>query len=125
MRGTGKAARLGGLAMVMLCLVLAPVATAKSTRAAAPTAQASIVGGTPATIADFPSLAYVQAEEGPKKGFACTGTVIAPRVILTAGHCVEDVETGHLTRRTITGSRPGSPTSRKSSPNRSSRSRRR
>jgi len=97
MRGTGKAARLGGLAMLVVSLALAPAATAKSSGAAAPTAKASIVGGTTATIADFPSLAYIQAEQGPKKGFACTGTVIAPRVILTAGHCVVDIETGHLT----------------------------
>ncbi|MET0557481.1 MAG: serine protease [Solirubrobacterales bacterium] len=97
MRGTGKAVRLGGLTVaLLLCLVVA-TAAAKPPRAAAPNAQASIVGGAPTTIAEFPSLAYIQAKEGPKDGFACTGTVIAPRVILTAGHCIEDIETGHLT----------------------------
>lgn len=59
-------------------------------------AQASIVNGHAATIAEFPSLAYIEAREG-EHGFACTGTVIAPRVILTAGHCAEDPETGRIT----------------------------
>jgi secreted trypsin-like serine protease len=96
MRGTGKTARLAGLTALLLCLALAATASAKP-RGGEPSAQASIVGGTPAAIADFPSLAYIQAEEDPHDGFACTGTVIAPRVVLTAGHCVEDIETGHLT----------------------------
>ena len=97
MRGSGTPARLAGL-LALLCLALAP-ATASAKQPAAPdqSAQASIVGGSPAAIADFPSLAYIQAEEGPKDGFACTGSVIAPRVVITAGHCVEDLETGRLT----------------------------
>jgi len=97
MRRTGKAARLAALTTALLCLALAPAASAKPDHTGAPSAQASIVGGAPATIADFPSLAYIQAEEGPHDGFACTGTVISPRVVLTAGHCVEDIETGRLT----------------------------
>jgi secreted trypsin-like serine protease len=97
MRGTGTPARLAGLA-VLLCLVLAPsTASAKPAATIDPTAQASIIGGTEATIEEFPSLAYIQAKEGPKNGFACTGSVIAPRVVLTAGHCIEDLETGRLT----------------------------
>lgn len=59
-------------------------------------AQASIVGGRAASIAEFPSLAYIEARIG-KGGFACTGTVVAPRVILTAAHCVEQVDTGTMT----------------------------
>ncbi len=67
-----------------------------ATAAAEPSAQASIVGGRGATIAEFPSLAYIQAQQG-KSGFACTGTVVSPRVILTAAHCVEDIERGTFT----------------------------
>lgn len=94
MRGTEKAARLAGLA-ALLCLLLVLLAAPAGARG--PTASASIVGGRAAAIAEFPSLAYIQAIEAPKKGFACTGSVVAPRVVLTAGHCVEDIETGRLT----------------------------
>lgn len=71
----------------MLALVLPAAASARGD------AQASIVGGRDATISEFPSLAYIEAQQG-KGGFACTGTVVSPRVILTAAHCVEDVERG-------------------------------
>jgi hypothetical protein len=56
-------------------------------------AEASIINGDPASIAAFPSLAFIAA----KNKFSCTGTVIAPRVVLTAGHCVEDLEQGGFT----------------------------
>jgi secreted trypsin-like serine protease len=59
-------------------------------------ARASIVGGRAASIAEFPSLAYIEARVG-KGGFACTGTVVAPRVILTAAHCIEGQESGAFT----------------------------
>jgi secreted trypsin-like serine protease len=32
--------------------------------------------------------------EGAGEGFLCTGTVVAPNVVLTAAHCAEDVRTG-------------------------------
>jgi Trypsin len=56
-------------------------------------AQASIINGDPASIAEFPSLAFVAA----RNKFSCTGTVIAPRVVLTAGHCVENLDAGGFT----------------------------
>jgi secreted trypsin-like serine protease len=71
-------------------LVLPAVASAEAT------AGASIVGGRAATIEEFPSLSYIEAHHG-KHGFACTGTVVAPRVVLTAAHCVEEVEKGTIT----------------------------
>lgn len=64
--------------------------------AAEPAAHASIVGGRTASIAEFPSLAYIEAHEG-RSGFSCTGSVVAPRVVLTAAHCVEDLERGGFT----------------------------
>lgn len=79
----------GAILALALCL---PVAASASGGA-----QASIIGGSSATIAQFPSLAYIEA--GNKhSGFACSGSVVAPRVILTAGHCAEDIETGELTK---------------------------
>jgi secreted trypsin-like serine protease len=56
-------------------------------------AHSSIVGGMPAEPGSFPWLAAV-FHEGPGEAFECSGTVIAPNVILTAAHCVEDVATG-------------------------------
>ena len=83
-----------------LSLVLAGVALAAlaipATAAAGPTAQASIVGGRASSIAEFPFLSFIEAHEG-KHGFACTGSVVAPRVVLTAAHCVESLDHGGLT----------------------------
>jgi trypsin len=70
-----------------------------SPAAAEPTAQASIVGGRAGSIAEFPYLSFIEAREG-KHGFACTGTVVAPRVVLTAAHCVESLDHGGLTPAT-------------------------
>ena len=60
-------------------------------------AKASIIGGKIASIADFPSLVFIDASDRRGRGFACTGTVIAPRVVLTAAHCVENLEAGGYT----------------------------
>jgi secreted trypsin-like serine protease len=94
--------RLGGSrnrGLTLACLLGAMLA-GLLTPGAAPAdqgARASIVGGETAPILAFPSLAYVQAQTGPHQGFACTGTVISPRVILTAAHCVEDIDAGGYT----------------------------
>lgn len=84
----------------LLALLLSIPAAASAFPAPADSAEngatASIVGGRAATIEEFPSLAYIQAREG-KGGFACTGTVVAPRVVLTAAHCIEDLERGRFT----------------------------
>lgn len=60
-----------------------------------PSAHASIIGGGPVSIDTFPWLAFIEAAE-PTRTYLCTGTVVAPRVILTAGHCVANLETGTL-----------------------------
>jgi secreted trypsin-like serine protease len=92
-----------GLGAVLCCSLLALLLALPVAAAAYPTAapgdngaSASIIGGRGATIEEFPSLAYIQAREG-KGGFACTGTVVSPRVILTAAHCVENIERGRFT----------------------------
>lgn len=56
-------------------------------------AHAAIIGGAPAASAAFPSLAEVLDRRGGEIG-QCSGTVIAPTLILTAGHCAENVKTG-------------------------------
>jgi secreted trypsin-like serine protease len=82
--------------LTVLCtLLLAAVTPAAAP--ASPGARASIIGGKVAEIADFPSLAFISARDGKGGGFDCTGTVVAPRVVLTAAHCVEDLDAGGLT----------------------------
>jgi hypothetical protein len=56
-----------------------------------PRALASIIGGVEAANGTFPYLAYILDKYGEGR---CTGTVISTNVILTAGHCGEDTETG-------------------------------
>jgi len=62
-------------------------ASASPERAEGDAARASIVDGEVGSIASFPWLAYVQYR-GPVDKFSCGGTVVAPRLVLTAAHCV-------------------------------------
>jgi hypothetical protein len=55
-------------------------------------AHAAIIGGTPAESGAFPWLAFVVDEFATGYGL-CTGTVVAPNLILTAAHCAENRET--------------------------------
>jgi secreted trypsin-like serine protease len=80
------------LALVLLAaLILAATATASPN----PQATGSVIGGHNSTIQDFPSLAFIEGVQATA-GYACTGTVVAPRVVLTAGHCVEDIESSSI-----------------------------
>ncbi len=56
-------------------------------------AHVAVIGGQPAQPGTFPWMAYVLDLRGNSVG-QCSGTVVAPNVILTAGHCAEDVQTG-------------------------------
>jgi secreted trypsin-like serine protease len=96
MRGLGTLRSRWPAGAAFLCALLATALAPVAAQAGA-AAQASIVGGKIAAIADFPSLAFIQAGDKQTGGFQCTGTVIAPRVILTAAHCVEDLDAGGLT----------------------------
>ena len=54
-----------------------------------------IVGGYGAVQSDWPFMAYVlYFDAGGNPVFNCTGTVVAPNVVLTAGHCGVDETTG-------------------------------
>jgi trypsin len=80
------------LAALALATIGAPLALASHTHRG-PSAHAAIIGGTPAQAGTFPSLAYVVDFQGTL-AYQCTGTVIAPSLILTAGHCAENMQTG-------------------------------
>ena len=55
--------------------------------ASARTPVTSVVGGTPASITRFPFMARIRATEGGYE-YTCSGTVVAPNMILTAAHCL-------------------------------------
>ncbi|HWB69937.1 MAG TPA: serine protease, partial [Solirubrobacterales bacterium] len=80
------------LALATVAL-LAPAAQAKG----GGDARASILGGSPASTAAFPWMAFVNATDAKGNGFSCSGTVVSPNVVLTAGHCVEDLSSGEIT----------------------------
>ncbi len=60
--------------------------------AEASAATPAIIGGTLAQEGTFPQLAFIEDKEGQVRDY-CTGTVVAPTVVLTAAHCAEDTET--------------------------------
>lgn len=60
-------------------------------------ARASIVGGTTAATAEWPWAAFILALDRHQNGYACTGTVVSPTLVLTAGHCLQDVLSGRRT----------------------------
>jgi secreted trypsin-like serine protease len=85
---------------VLIMFAAAGVARGAETQ---PTAKDSIIRGRPAQIAAFPWLAHVDYHGSVDK-FACTGTVVAPRIVMTAAHCAL-TGTGHVavpTNYTIT-----------------------
>ncbi len=47
----------------------------------------AIIGGAQATA--YPEAAYLNIDMTPTGGSACSAALIAPRVVLTAGHCVD------------------------------------
>lgn len=58
-------------------------------------AHTAVVGGQNAQPGTFPWMAYVLDVRGNDAG-QCSGTVVAPNLILTAGHCAENMQTGVL-----------------------------
>jgi secreted trypsin-like serine protease len=88
------------ISFVVVATLLSALA-ASSAASARPDARASLIGGSTAEPGTWPSAVFVAQLNGDQ-GSACTGTVVAPRVILTAAHCVADPNPADY--RVVTGS---------------------
>ena len=90
----GVAVLVSGLSRCVLLAFVCAVGLAVGV-AQAPAAPVSprIVGGAPVSPGTWPWLAFIE-NSLPGGGFdLCTGTVVAPNVVLTAGHCAVDEST--------------------------------
>lgn len=80
-----------GALLLAGALMATPLALAGRDRQ--PRAHGAIVGGAVAGEGQYPSAAFVLDVKG-KLVESCSGTVIAPSLVLTAGHCAESIQTG-------------------------------
>jgi Trypsin len=71
------------------------------TGAHAGTLDSPIVGGTATTIGQYPQVVGIELGAGQQVG-VCTGTLITPEWVLTAGHCVTASEVGVTTQAEVT-----------------------
>jgi secreted trypsin-like serine protease len=78
--------------VVVAAGVAAAVPAASAAVAQPAPATASVIGGRTVSIAELPWLAFVAAQPEKAEAFSCTGAVIAPRIVLTAGHCIQKPE---------------------------------
>jgi hypothetical protein len=60
---------------------------------------APILGGTPTTVGQFPTVVAIEVGQG-----LCTGTLVTPDWILTAAHCVTPSVVGLTTQAAVTAS---------------------
>lgn len=93
----------GALALALPSRAVAapvPSGSARATRvahaarlAASERARAAVIGGQAAESGMFPWMAYILDFRGEEEG-QCSGTVVAANLVLTAGHCAENMRSG-------------------------------
>ncbi len=96
---------LAGIAVIGLCFCL----ISPPDRAGA--ARISIINGKAASIGDFPWQVALTGSKrsdpraSPRDRFFCGGSLIAPGLVLTAGHCVADLDRRQIRRIDVIGGR--------------------
>ncbi|KAJ2658772.1 hypothetical protein IWW48_003845 [Coemansia sp. RSA 1200] len=60
-----------------------------------------VIGGRPATSSEFKFIAFLQSYNPDIGAFSCTGSLIAPNVVMTAGHCMYATSTVRFTASQI------------------------
>jgi secreted trypsin-like serine protease len=84
------------LAALALLVCIVSIANTPSAEARPPAAQASVIGGQEATPGSYPFMAFVVDFQKDEGAIVCSGSVIAPRVVLTAAHCTFDEQKSAL-----------------------------
>lgn len=85
--------------LIRLAPLVSIVAVLASASPAVAANEPQIIGGGDAALGAFPYAVYVEANYtvgSTPTGFACTGSLIAPTLVLTAGHCVFDENSGRV-----------------------------
>jgi secreted trypsin-like serine protease len=82
---------IGAAAATFSVALLGSASAAPRTRPAS--GHSAVFGGTPAAAGTLPSLAFILDVKGTVAD-QCTGTVVAPNLVLTAAHCAASVITG-------------------------------
>ncbi|KAJ1801740.1 hypothetical protein LPJ59_000031 [Coemansia sp. RSA 2399] len=77
-----------GLAALSACVAASRPEVFAREEATMVSQEAKIAGGTIAGVSDFPFIAFVHGQVSDTEGSSCTGSLIGPNVVLTAGHCV-------------------------------------
>jgi len=89
-----------GSKLISLCSALLFVAPGCTSGDEVSFTQAPILGGSPITGGQFPTVVAILVAQGTKG--MCTGTLVAPDLVLTAAHCVSPRVLGYNSQAEVT-----------------------